>query len=35
MLDIPEMLIVVLTVLLGILLTRHWVLRGRSGHTKK
>jgi len=35
MLDIPEMLIVALTLLLGVLLTRHWMLHGRSEHRKK
>jgi hypothetical protein len=35
MLDIPEMLIIALTVLLGVLWTRHWMHRGRNEHTKK
>jgi hypothetical protein len=35
MLDIPEMLIVALTLLLGVLLTRHWIHHGRNEQTKK
>jgi hypothetical protein len=35
MLDIPEMLIIALTVLLGVLLGRHWVLHGRNERAKK
>jgi len=35
MLDVPEVLIVCLTALLLVLLTRHWVLHGRVGRTKK
>jgi len=35
MLDIPEVLIIVLTALLGVLLTRHWVLHGRAGRIRK
>jgi hypothetical protein len=34
-LDIPEVLIIVLTALLGVLLTRHWVLQARAGRTKR
>jgi len=35
MLDIPELLIIALTLLLAVLLTRHWILHGRNGKTKK
>jgi hypothetical protein len=35
MLDIPEALIVLLTTLLVVLLTRHWMLQHRDGGTKK
>jgi hypothetical protein len=35
MLDIPEILIIALTVLLGVLLARHWILHGRNAQTKK
>jgi hypothetical protein len=35
MLDIPEVLIILLTTLLVALWTRHWVIHRRAGHKKK
>ena len=35
MLDIPEVLIILLTTLLVVLLTRHWMINYRAGQTKK
>lgn len=33
--DIPEALIIVLTTLLLVLWTRHWLVQHRGGHTGK
>jgi len=35
MTDIPEVLIVLLTALLVVLWTRHWMLNHRNGRSKK
>jgi hypothetical protein len=35
MIDIPELLIVLLTALLVVLWTRHWMLHHRTGPTQK
>jgi len=35
MLDIPEVLILLLTALLVVLWSRHWMLRNQAGQTKK
>jgi hypothetical protein len=35
MLDIPEVLIILLTTLLVVLLTRHWMINSQAGQTKK
>jgi hypothetical protein len=35
MLDVPEVLIILLTTLLVVLLTRHWMIHYRARQTKK
>jgi len=35
MIDIPELLIILLTALLAVLWTRHWMIHHRAGQTQK